>query len=178
MKVLGTVVSVNMNADVAKNGGGSYKGAELVYRDANTGKVETKGFHENSLKYNKALNDSLKALSANDTFEMVMEKNERGFWNVESLTKGGGTPTASQQHVNQGGRASGGSNNTYPTKEEREATQGYITRQSSIASAVNLAATLKLKSVEEVLDVAAQFENFVMNKRVVPTTIDEDDLPL
>ena len=49
-QINGTVVAVEIDVPVKKNGGGTYQGWSLVYKD-NTGEIKTMSKHMNSLKY-------------------------------------------------------------------------------------------------------------------------------
>lgn len=163
MNVNGTVVSVEFNVQVAKNGGGSYPGARFSYRD-DAGALKEQGFHEKSLKFNPALKNQLEQLEIGKPFTMVKEK-EGEFWNVKGIYAGGEAPvnqTSAGTNKSPAAAPNAAPKSTYATAEERAQTQVYIIKQSSVASAVNLAATLKLKSKEEVLAVAQFFEAYVM----------------
>lgn len=176
MEVTGTIVSLSLNTQVAKKDGGSYPGAELIYKDGN-GKVTTQAWHENSFKYDKALKNSLEGLKPGDSFVMVKEK-EGDYWKVRSISKA----AAISQEAKGEKPVAPASGNTYAENNQinrdrlafDKEKQPLIIRQSSIASAASLAATLKLKSVEEVLTVASQFEAFVMGVNVPHETESQD----
>lgn len=165
MIVKGTVISVELDVAVSKNGGGTYPGARLSYRDEN-GSLKEKGFHNNVFKFNTGLKAQLANLSPGNVFNMEMEK-QGEFWNVKSITPAGSvtegvvantptktTPTASPR-------------STYETPEERAKKQVYIVRQSSISAA--LAYTNQIKDyykgtenpIGEVMSIAKQFEAYV-----------------
>ncbi|MCI4437975.1 MAG: hypothetical protein JHC33_14300 [Ignisphaera sp.] len=157
MNVNGKVISVELNVEVTKKDGGVYQGARLTYR-GDDGRVQEQAFHNNAFKYNAPLKVVLSNLAPNDN--IVIEKEKKGeFWNVVSITKqGAGTTTTIMEAAS---KANPAPKSTYATAEERAQTQVYIIRQSSVSSAVNLAATLKLKNEEEVLKVAKKFEAYV-----------------
>ena len=58
MEIKGKVVEINLDTQVPKNGGGTYPGATISFRDAN-GKLQEKGFHANALKFNAALKNEI-----------------------------------------------------------------------------------------------------------------------
>jgi hypothetical protein len=127
-----------------------------MYR-GDDGRVQEQAFHNNAFKYNAPLKVVLSNLAPNDT--IVIEKEKKGdFWNVVSIKKQGEVTTTIMEAAS---KANPAPKSTYATAEERAQVQVYIIRQSSISSAVNLAATLKLKNEEEVLKVAKKFEAYV-----------------
>lgn len=67
----------------------------------------------------------------------------------------------------------------YETKEERAARQVYIIRQSSISSAIDLLKDSK-PTVEGVLNVAKQFEEYIFSEKTGVDAINDldDDIPL
>ena len=181
MNVTGKVISIEMNVTITKKDGGTYQGARLTYRDSRDGKLCEKAFHANSLKYNAAVKNGLENLVNGEDMTMVMEK-EGEYWNVKDVFKG--TPADAQattkaQQAPAKSQATNvtppaafpakaaASNSTYSTKEERDQTQRYIVRQSSITAALSLANLNKLTaklSVADVLAVAAQFEDHVFGR--------------
>jgi len=175
MDIKAKVISVEMDVDIAKKDGGSYPGARLMYRDE-AGQLKEQAFHQNTFKFNAPLKVQLSNLTVGD--DVIITKEKKGdFWNVMSISKDTGTTTTIMPSKV---AASPSPKSTYPTHEERAQTQVYIVRQSSISSACALAATLKCKSAEDVLDIAKMFEDYVMgNSFEEPTGRDitglEDD---
>jgi hypothetical protein len=163
IQINGTVFEVAQNATIQKNGGGSYSGTRFTYRDE-SGALKEQGFHEKALKFNAALNNQLNELKAGDKFTMVKEK-EGEFWNVKGIYAEGKAPVQTAT-IPAPAAANGGGNfspkGTYPTAEERAKTQVYIVRQSCSSTAADLATVLKLKSKEEVVEVAKFLESYVM----------------
>ncbi|UOF80634.1 hypothetical protein [Caudoviricetes sp.] len=158
MEVNGTVVSVEIDVQVAKNGGGTYPGARLAYRDEN-GAMKEQAFHNNVFKFNAPLKTSLSNLTPGQPFVMVKEK-EKDFWNVKSIVPA----TASIAPPPSAGKVlpTASPKSTYETPEERAKKQVYIVRQSSITNAINLKGSKA--TVAEILDVAKQFESFVFGE--------------
>lgn len=167
MNVTCKIMEVAFDATIAKNGGGSYKGCRLAYRDAD-GALKEKGIHANALKYNPNLKKQLEAVKAGDDVTMVMEK-EGEFWNLKEVLKGTVEPVPSAASGNAGARNGSTANvspkSTYETPEERAKKQVYIVRQSSIAQALTYMQLVKGKevSVGDVLAVASQFEAHVFD---------------
>lgn len=164
MNVIGKVLEVATNQTIAKNGGGSYKGTRLTYRDSE-GAIKEKCIHENALKYNPTLKNQLSELSGGDDFTMVMEK-EGDFWNIKGITKGVVENDPSPATVGNGKTSATSSNpsprSTYETPEERAKKQVLIVRQSSVTSAIAYSATLKTPlPINEILKTAEQITAFV-----------------
>lgn len=189
MEVYGKVVEIALNTQVPKNGGGTYPGALLTYRNSE-GKMQEKGFHANVMKHNPAVANGLADLQTNDNFIMVLEK-EGDFWNVKSIAKAGeatvSTTNNAQPIAGKATQAYSGS--TYTTAEERACTQKYIVRQSSITAALKLLELHgnKKATTREVISLAQEFEAYVFNlapKELTninsssPFEDMEDDIPL
>lgn len=165
MNVNWKIVEVAIDTTIAKNGGGSYKGTRIAYRDGD-GTLKEKGIHSNALKYNPNLKKQLEAIKAGDDVTVVMEK-EGEYWNIKEVLKGTVESVPAAVSGNAGARGGNGANvspkSTYETPEERAKKQVYIVRQSSIAQAITFLQIGKAKevSVEDVLKVATQFESHV-----------------
>lgn len=177
MNIVGKVISIEMDKNITKQNGGSYKGTSLLYRDE-SGNAKEQNFHNNVLKFNPAVKSALQDLITGDMFTMVKEK-EGEFWNVKSITKNAGNSgvngevnvTAAVSKVTPASK--GGS--TWETAEERARKQVLIVRQSSLSSAVAYAATKKVPpTVEEILEVAKAFEGYVFSE----DDVEEPDMDL
>ena len=170
MIITGKIVSIDLNATITKAQGGTYKGAEIVFKDAN-GKVQTKNIHENGLKYAPAVKNGLESLEPGDNFTVEMEKKD-DFWTWISIKKGieqeeNKKPTTQQSTTTK--------STSWETAEERAARQKLIVRQSSLTNAL---AFLVLKgkthaTEEDVLETATTFYNWVFEQGVDENT--EDD---
>lgn len=162
MDVFGKVVSFEDNVQVAKNGGGSYPGARLAYRD-DTGAMKEKGFHANVFKFNKELKTQLSNLNVGQDFVMTMEK-EGEFWNAKSVLP------AAQAVVEQPTATASGTKatpytapkSTYETPEERAKKQVYIVRQSCINYAILYKGNKA--DIKEIINLAKQFEAHVFGE--------------
>lgn len=158
MIITGKIVSIDMNATITKSAGGTYKGAEIVFKDAN-GKVQTKNIHENGLKYAPALKNGLESLVAGDNFTVEMEKKD-DFWTWISIKKGIEQEEKQKPAPQQGAITK---STSWETAEERAARQRLIVRQNSLTNAV---AFLTLQgrthvTEEDVKEVATDFYNWV-----------------
>lgn len=170
MIITGKIVSIDLNATITKAQGGTYKGAEIVFKDVN-GKVQTKNIHENGLKYAPAVKNGLESLEPGDNFTVEIEKKD-DFWTWVSIKKGieqeeKQKPTTQQSTTTK--------NTSWETAEERAARQKLIVRQSSLTNAV---AFLVLQgrthaTEEDVLETATTFYNWVFEQGVDENT--EDD---
>ena len=162
MIVKGTVVSVEHDIQVPKNGGGSYPGSRLTYRDE-AGAIKDKCLHNNVFKFKPGLKTQLSNLSTGQHFDMEQIK-EGEFLNVQSIvpSNAGGVAVAQESKSPIPSPKS-----TYETAEERAKKQVYIVRQSCINYAIGLMGLAKTKpSVEEAIKIAKQFEDFVFDNQV------------
>ncbi len=190
-QINGTVVAVEIDVPVKKNGGGTYQGWSLVYKD-NTGEIKTMSKHMNSLKYAQPLKNGLESLKAGDAFTLEQEK-EGDFWNPKSIYKSTGGHIKDDGTVGLGAKSAPAkpaytapSSSTYSTVEERAQTQKYRVRQSSITAALKMMELNKVKDVtiDSVLALAGNFEGYVMDripknlKQVAEDFSDlDDDIP-
>ena len=170
-QINGTVVAVEIDVPVKKNGGGTYQGWSLVYKD-NTGEIKTMSKHMNSLKYAQPLKNGLESLKAGDAFTLEQEK-EGDFWNPKGIYKSTGGHIKDDGTVGLGAKSAPAkpaytapSSSTYSTVEERAQTQKYIVRQSSITAALKMMELNKVKDVtiDSVLALAGNFEGYVMDR--------------
>ena len=166
MQIQGTVISYTAPTKIQKQGGGSYDAWELVYRSPEN-EVKQLAKPIQGLRFNAPLKASLESLSPNDEFSAILEKSDKGFWEVKEIVKGqvevkdaapAERPVAAQRAVN---RVVG---STYETPEERAKKQVVIVRQSCIGYAI--AAVDKFKreapiNEADILELAEQFEKFV-----------------
>ena len=148
---------------------GKYKLAEVAYKGQD-GKVTAKKL----LSFNHP--DVFKAFvdaKQGSVFTVESQKKDKGYWDWISASIGGAvskaTPTSS-------GNASPKS--TYETAEERANRQVLIVRQSSLSNAVEFLGlnTKKVPSVQEVVEVATFFENYVFGKTSSPSADVMEDL--
>jgi hypothetical protein len=174
-QVTGVVISISLETDVKKNGGGSYKGWELVYKSSD-GEVRTIAKPVTGLQYNAPLKKQLGELSQGDEFTLTQEKNAAGFYDVKSIEKGiveGGKAQASVGSTNQARAPQAVSN--YETREERTARQRLIVRQSSLTAAIGILGNKATPPV--VKDLAEDLTNWVFEKGQVGIANMEDDIP-
>jgi len=150
---------------------GSYQTADVAYKNLTfQGKVEGK-----KVMSFGATKDSFSALATaqpGDIFDVNVVKNDKGYNDWVSMTKGSADSGAPQQ--TSGGHSPAGNAptraSTFETPEERAKKQVYIIRQSSVASAIS-ALSCGAKSapkVGEVLEYAKQLENYVMGVGELP----------
>lgn len=163
MQVKGTVVSVELDVQVAKNGGGTYPGARFSYRDE-SGALKEQGFHNNTFKFNAGLKTQLSNLTAGQKF--VMEKVKEGdFWKVLTVLPDDGSAAPTQASTGGTAKPVASPKSTYETPEERAQKQLYIIRQSSLSSAIALVAALgdKKATPQSVIAQAKLFEGYVFD---------------
>ncbi len=170
MIITGKIVSIDLNATITKASGGTYKGAEIVFKDAN-GKVQTKNIHENGLKYAPAVKNGLESLEPDDNFTVEMEKKD-DFWTWISIKKGieqeEKQKTTTQQSTTT-------KSTSWETAEERAARQKLIVRQSSLTNAVAFLAieSGSMPTTEvDVIETATTFYNWVFEQGIDENTKD------
>ena len=158
------------NTHAAKNGR-SYQSIEVTYKD-DQGQVKNKKLMSFS---NPSVFNHIKDLTKGDQINLRTEKDAAGYWQWIGIEGDKTVTTETKTTPQAGGRVTG---SNYETKEERAARQVLIVRQSSLSSAVELLGPGK--SVEEVLAVAKQFEDYVFAKSTGIDAINEmeDDFPL
>lgn len=167
MQINATLVTFEVDVQVAKNGGGSYKGCRLAYRDEN-GALKEKGFSEMAFKFIPQVKTALMNLKGGDQFVAEVIK-EGEFWNWKSVQAGGAAPVVADKDVPATGKATPyqAPKSTYATPEERAQTQVYIVRQSTLTQAVALCAAnapyfKKERTPADIIDIAKHFEAHVM----------------
>lgn len=170
MIVQGKVIEVEWDVNIEKNGGGSYVGTKLAFKDAK-GKIEEKAWAQKSLNHpaNSHVKAALQTLNPGCFFEAEAVKNDAGYWNWTQLKIIDNMGTAAQ--------ATTGTRSTYETPEERaerraldkekfafeKEKQKLIIRQSSLSNAISLLKGSNDETVENVLSVAKQFEAYVLS---------------
>ena len=161
-----TILSVDIKTvPTAK---GSYQKAEVAYKNNSfQGKVEGKSVM--SFGASKGAFTTLTTAQPGTTFNVEVVKNAAGYNDWISLSPAGApsndAPAAPAYKPMATSTVAPKSN--YETSEERAQRQVLIVRQSSVSSAVAmLTAGVKTPpSVEAVLDVAKQLEDFVFGKK-------------
>jgi len=143
---------------------GKYKMAEVAYK-GNDGKVTSKKLM--SFTRPDVFNTFASAKQGN-VFSVESEKNEKGYWDWVSVTTGGAATKAAPTSGNATPKS------TYETAEERANRQVLIVRQSSLSSAIGALGlnTKKVPTIQEIVEVATFFENYVFGKTSKPETVD------
>lgn len=160
---------------------GSYQQIEVVYKNLTYGnKVESKRIM--SFGAGKSSFETLATAQQGDIFDVVVVKNEKGYLDWTSMTKGNadsGAPQQSTAGQSPAGNATPARTSTYETPEERAKKQVYIIRQSSIGSAISaLACGAKSPpKVGEVLEYAKQLEAYVFGTGSVGAAEKFADVP-
>lgn len=146
---------------------GKYKMAEVAYKGGD-GKVTSKKLM--SFNHPEVFKTFADAKQGN-VFSVESEKNDKGYWDWISASIGAsaGVKTAPSSAGNASPKS------TYETAEERANRQVLIVRQSSISNAVEFLGlnTKKVPSIQEVVEVATYFENYVFGKTSKPDEVDE-----
>jgi hypothetical protein len=170
-----TVIDVGQPNTHSTKNGRSYQSMEVTYKN-DSGQVQSKKLMSFS---NPDVFKQAKDWQKGDTVDVNTQKDDNGYWQWISI----GADAIAQATSNTSNTTSKttrvtGSN--YETKEERAQRQVMIVRQSSISSSISaLTAEGKRPSVAEVLAMAKEFENYVMDNKSVDSVADmEDDIPL
>lgn len=156
------VIDVEYSTPPTKSGKGTYDLLTVTFKNEE-GKVEAKkvlGFATPKDSFMK-----LRQAVKGDTFAIVREKNDQGYWDWKEVD----TQT---MPVNKPAAAPAYQKPTYETPDERAQRQVYIIKQSSIGHAVELLG--QGAEPEEVIKVAEKFVNYVMGTRVQDMS---DDIP-
>ena len=170
--------------------GNDYKFVEVTYKNMTfEGKVESKKHNQYG---NKEVFNALADATAGESYTIVREKDDKGYWQWIGIAKGdveieeaqGGKQPMKAQTTN---NATPAPKSTYETAEERAKKQVYIVRQSSISAAIDLLKTdKKIPTVGEVIEVAKQFEAYVFGLEEAKAVnaveklpeFDDDDIPM
>jgi hypothetical protein len=167
MQINATLVSFEVDVQVAKNGGGTYKGCRLAYRDEN-GALKEKGFSDQAFKFIPQVKTTLMNLKVGEQFTAEVLK-EGDYWNWKSVQAGGAPAQIADKDIPATGKSAPyqAPKSTYATAEERAQTQVYIVRQSTLTQAVALVAAnapyfKKERTPADVIAIAKEFESHVM----------------
>ena len=144
-----------------------YKFLEVTYKNLSfDGKVESKKIMPFG---SKEVFKELEHAQAGDTFTLLREKDNDGYWQWVGISAGDveieqtGAPAAAQTAPKAGGATPAKS--TFETPEERAIKQVYIVRQSSISAAIDTLKTDKKNpSKEEVVELAKYYESYVFGQ--------------
>lgn len=146
---------------VAVENKGKYRVA-IVDHKTSDGKVDSKKVMSFVAK---DVFETLSKAQQGDSFEIVSEKDKNGYWQWISATALGKSAGGTS------GAKSGPARSTYETSDERAARQVYIVRQSSIANAIAFQNGTE-RSVDDIIEVAKQFEAYVFSKDVIPEEVE------
>lgn len=172
---------LNVTITTTPTAKGSYQTADVAFKNLSfQGKVEGK-----KVMSFGATKDSFGVLATaqpNEIYDVNVVKNDKGYNDWVSMTKGNadsGAPQQSTAGQSPAGNATAVRTSTYETPEERAKKQVYIIRQSSIGSAVTaLACGAKSPpKVGEVLEYAKQLEAYVFGTGSVGAAEKFADVP-
>lgn len=169
-----------INASVEDKG--KYKMAEIAFKDLVKGQVSSKKLMSFT---NPVVYKTMVDAKNGEVYNVELVKNDKGYWDWTAVsiansvnTASGGSPEAPRSVANTSPKS------TYETSEERAKKQVYIVRQSSISAAIDTLKTDKKNpSVDEVLAVARQYEDYVFDRGTAPIPladlpINDDDIPM
>jgi hypothetical protein len=173
-----TILSVDIKTvPTAK---GSYQTADVAYKNNSfQGKVEGKKVM--SFGATKDSFSTLALAQPGESYEVTIVKNDKGYNDWVSMAKAEAGASSPAVSAPAGGKAPAATpRSTYETPEERAQRQVLIVRQSSLSASVNLllAGAKTPPSVESVLAIAKQFEDYVFGKQALgPISEMSDDFP-
>lgn len=161
------ILNVDVEQQTAKNGR-AYEIAEVLYSaDGKAGNKKIMSFS------NPGVFKTLKEAKKGDTFDVALQKDDKGYWQWSGISAGGSSEKATAS-----ASVSQNTNRSFETKEERDARQRLIVRQSSLAQAITFALGGHAKddvSEEQVIALADRFTDWVFEK--VDLFDQPDDLP-
>lgn len=126
------IVHIDFESKSASNGK-AYEVAEVIY-EAN-GKKNNKKIMSFS---NPGVFKALKSAGKGASFEVEMVKDNAGYWQWTSMSPIGGGSDDAPVTSRVTGPSTQATNRSYETKEERDARQRLIVRQSSLSAAVSI----------------------------------------
>ena len=183
------VIAVEVANAKTKNGK-DYQFLEVAYKNISfDNKTESKKIMPFGAK---EVFNTLKAAEAGDVFTLLREKDNDGYWQWVGISAGDveldTTDTKAPAGAAPKAAPAQAAKSTFETPEERAIKQVYIVRQSSISAAIDTLKTDKKNpSVDEVLAVAKQYEDYVFGKDKavaapakvnVPEFDPDEDIPL
>lgn len=157
---------VNVTPKTNPTARGSYQSLSVVYTDVEKGGGE-KTKNVMSFGTESATFGTLSNAAAGEQFSVSLVK-EGAYWQWKTVVRSASKAVA---------QATQSVKSSYETSEERAKKQIYIVRQSSISSAIDLLSVgaKTPPSVEEVLNVAHRFEDYVFGTRIQDLP---DDIPV
>jgi hypothetical protein len=157
-----TILSVQVSTKPGKTGK-PYQTAEVVFKNMDSNKVESK----NITQYSKVFKQAAEA-QPSQSYTVTTEKDEAGYWQwitmdrvVEGFQAQAPSAAPSIKNVVQAPKS------TYETPEERAKKQVYIVKQSSLGSAIELL-TVGAKTppnADDVIKLAQKFTDWVFAEK-------------
>ena len=151
------VISVSKTETVPTKNGKSYEKLEVLYRDKD-GKPQGKKLVSWT---NPSVFKAVKDWEAGHKVNVKTEKDENGYWQWTAIEDGDEEVVTKPAYQ---GKTETKTVSNYETREERQQRQVYIIRQSSLGHAIEFLGQGKsAKTVEDVISVADEFFNYVIN---------------
>ena len=169
---------LNIEVEERKNSkGGTYKMADVAYKDLSSGKTQSKkiaSFGKTEATFLSFASNGVGKYSAE------LEK-DGDYWVMTSATPSSGKPSSVASKEAQ---PSGQPQPASKFAEDKDRVQKYIVRQSSLKAAVDFFAVKgdKKVTVDNIVETAAKFESYVFDEYSPetfqePKKIDDDDIP-
>lgn len=156
------VVNVSVEDNIpTKSGKGTYSKVTVTYTNLANNKIEAKQFFPFS--YDKATFEKIKELETGQTYSVVTEKDEKGYWVWTDVARQDGDVMEGQKAA-MPNKSYTSNRPQYESAEERANRQVLIVKQSSLANAVALLKVDKKElDVVEVIKVADQLTKWVLS---------------
>lgn len=175
------IVSVTVEKVPGRGKSQGYEKAEVVYRD-DRNEVKTKNIVSFS---NPAVFSTVKNAVTNDTFDVTVTKDDKGYYqwaNITSPNATGSTEAVPQTSTKVQGAPLGTGRSNYETPEERALRQRLIVRQSSLSTAVEILTTGAKTPPEKdaVFALAEELHDWVYQKPNLfnqPNDLESDPIP-
>ena len=173
------VANVEVGSGTTK-AGKPYEFLDLMYKNLSfDNKAESKKIMPFGAKEVFA---TLKNAQPGDVFTVLREKDDAGYWQWVGISEG--DAPIQQETTNKGQTTAPAkttaqpAKSTFETPEERAKKQVYIIRQSSLSTAVDLLKTdKKVPAVDEVIQVAKLFEDYVFGRNLDADPVQGNKLP-
>ena len=160
---VGTLVSAQVDTELTKRDGGTYRGAQIVYNS--NGEIKQKNIHNKVVSSKPQLASKIKSLEGKSGVEIAlrMNKNERGFWDVEDILSAEEAAANPQRGSGRGQGGGGGGGFASSARSTQDTAR--IARATAIEAASKLA-----KDGKEALKLAQDFAAFILEPVSLDTT--------
>lgn len=161
------VISCEVDVNVSKRDGGSYKGALLTYRS--NGQLQEKGIHESVYtKIRPFLKAKLNAIKAGDVKFLHMEKPDgKQFWELMDITDSNDAPAANTSSGGTTGASTGATKGKSRYDNDSDnlpinvTSQRSYARNQALTAAIAFTASNTVNDTDNVIATARVFEAYI-----------------